>query len=399
MEAARHNMQRANATAALRKSVGALSFGLALPFCFSTSQAWAQSAVGGSSAMQRWHDYARQAIQPDFSWAEPAERVAPPQVLDLIVASSSATSAYAYAGRNSVLGVSVSSGFVNGTPARLNSDDAVLQRALPDDSLLQRQIVAPSFTRGWGSNGYWSVSALFAYQRFANATSGAGEFDAYIVPLAAQRPQETSYGRGVRVEAGQAITDRLRWTTSYQSRVNMDAFSSYVGVYSDRADFDIPASAGVGLDLALTPSFSVGVDAERLMYSDIRPFTSQALPRRFLAALGSGVSPEFAWDDLNVYSFNASWKNPGFGDFGLRYSSRTQPAPTSSLLDQLLGDVSQYSVDLSFVHRTSEYGQFRIVASYAPTQYLLDTPSMRVLTRDALASNRMEYEMVWAMRF
>ncbi|HVJ61562.1 MAG TPA: hypothetical protein VM555_02485 [Tahibacter sp.] len=349
--------------------------------------------------MQRWHDYARQAIQPDFSWAEPVERAAPPRVLDLIVASTSATSAYAYVGRNSALGVNVTAGFVNGTPTRLNGDEAVLQRALPDDSLLQRNVVAPSYVQGWGSGGYWSVSALFAYQRFANATFGAGEFDAYVTPLVSSRPQEVSYGRGVRVEAGQALTERLRWITSYQSRVNMDAFSSYVGVYSDRADFDIPASAGMGLDFALTPSLSVGIDAERLMYSEIRPFTSQALPRRFLAALGSGISPEFAWDDLNVYSFSASWKEPGFGDFGLRYSSRTQPAPTSALLDQLLGDVSQYSVDLSFVRRTSDYGQFRIVASYAPTQYLLDTPSMRVLTRDALASNRMEYEMVWAMRF
>lgn len=379
--------------------MGALSFGLALPFCVCASSALAQSAPGGSTAMQRWHDYARQAIQPDFSWAEPVERVAPPQVLDLIVASASSTSAYAYVGRNALIGVNVSSGFANGTPARLNGDEAVLQRALPDDTLLQRYVVAPSFTRAWGSNGYWSVSALFAYQRFANATVGAGEFDAYVVPLAAQRPQETSYGRGVRVEMGQALTERLRWSTSVQSRVNMDAFSSYVGVYSDRADFDIPASAGFGLDYALTPAFSVGVDAERVMYSEIRPFTSQALPRRFLAALGSGVSPEFAWDDLNVYSLKALWKNPGFGDIGLRYSSRTQPAPTSSLLDQLLGDVSQYSVDLSFVRRTSEYGQFRLVASYAPTQYLLDTPSMRVLTRDALANNRMEYEVVWATRF
>ena len=376
--------------------MGALSFGLALPFCVYSVDVFAQSPA---SAMQRWHDYARAAIQPDFSWAEPVERVAPPQVLDLIVANASPNSAYAYVGRNALLGVSVSSGFANGGPARLNDEDAVLQRALPDDSLLQRHVVAPSYTQSWGGNGYWSVSALFAYQRFANATFGAGEFDAYIVPLAAQRPQETAYGRGVRLEMGQALTERLRWTTSYQSRVNMDAFSSYVGVYSDRADFDIPASAGFGLDYALTPAFTLGLDAERVMYSEIRPFTSQALPRRFLAALGSGVSPDFAWDDLNVYSFNAWWKQPGVGDVGLRYSTRTQPAPTSALLDQLLGDVSQYSVDLSFVRRVGDYGQFRIVASYAPTQYLLDTPTMRALTRDALASNRMEYEVVWATRF
>lgn len=381
--------------------MGALSFGLALPFCVCTSVAWGQSVGGGaSSAMQRWHDYARQAIQPEFTWAEPTERVAPPSVLDLMVASSSSSSAYVHAGRNSVLGVSVSAGAVNGTSSRFRNDDAVLQRALPDDGRLQRYVVAPSYTQGWGANGYWSVSALFAYQRFANATLGAGQFDAYALPLAASdRPREVSYGRGVRLEAGEALTERVRWTTSYQSRVNMDAFSTYVGVYSDRADFDIPASAGFGLDFAATSSLTFGVDAERVMYSEIRPFTSQGLPRRFLAALGSGVSPDFRWDDLTVYSANAQWRSAALGDFGLRYSSRTQPAPTSRLLDQLLGDVSQYSVDLSYVHYTGDNGQLRFVASYAPTQYLLDTPRLRTLGRNALADNRMEYEMVWAMRF
>lgn len=385
--------------------MGAFSFGLTLPFCVCVSTLVVPSALAqSSSVMQRWHDYARQAIQPEFSWSEPADRVEPPSVLDLMVASSSPSSAYAYVGRNSVLGVSVSSGAVNAAPSRARDDELNLRRALPDDSRLQRYVVAPSYTQGWGAGGYWSVSALFAYQRFTNATFGAGEFDAYAVPSYAaqptfgQRPQEVAYGRGVRVELGQALTERLRWTTSYQSRVNMDAFSSYVGVYSDRADFDIPASAGMGLDYALTPALRFGVDAERVRYAEIRPFTSQALPRRFLAALGSGASPEFAWSDLTVYSANALWRNP-VGDFAVRYSSRTQPRPTADLLDRLLGDVSQYSVDLSFVRHAGEYGQFRLVASYAPTQYLLDTPNMRPLERNALATNRMEYEMVWATRF
>lgn len=375
--------------------MGAISFGLTLPFYFLAPAAFAQ--VGGDSVMQRWQEYARQSIQPDFSWAETDTPALAPQLLELAT-SRNARSTYAAVGRNALIGVSVRSGLVDDLPSSRLGDDGIVPRLIPEARPgLHRYIVAPSYVRGWGDSGRWSVAALFAYQRFANATFGVDEaFDDEFGFT--QGPTTSAYGRGVRVELSEMLGQRLRWTAGYQSRVNMDAFNSYRGVYADPGDFDIPASASLNLGVGVAPWLSFEFGLERVMYSDIRAFTSPTLPRRFLAALGSGASPVFEWDDLDVYSLTSVWHGNDLGDVALRYSTRTQPAPTSPLLDRLLGDVSRYSLDLSYSRWTGPNGQLRFITSYAPAQYLFGTPT-NYAARNSLAGNQLEFEAVWATRF
>ncbi len=376
--------------------MGAISFGLTLPFYFLAPAALAQ--VGSDSVMQRWQEYARQSIQPDFAWAESDSPAVAPQLLELATARNT-RSTYAAIGSNALIGVSVRSGIVDDVPNSRLGDDGIVPRLIPESRPgLHRYIVAPSYVRGWGGSGRWSVAALFAYQRFANATFGATAEESGSEVGFTQGPSTAAYGRGVRVELSEMTGQRLRWTASYQSRVNMDAFNSYRGVYADPGDFDIPASAGLNLGIGVAPWLSFELGLERVMYSDVRAFTSPTLPRRFLAALGSGASPVFEWSDLDVYSVSSVWHGGDNGDVALRYSTRTQPAPTSPLLDRLLGDVSNYSLDLSYSRWIGPNGQLRFIANYAPAQYLFGLPT-NYAARNALAGNQLEFEAVWATRF
>ncbi|GMV28695.1 MAG: hypothetical protein AMXMBFR59_08200 [Rhodanobacteraceae bacterium] len=376
--------------------MGAISFGLTLPFYFLAPAALAQ--IGGDSVMQRWQEYARQSIQPDFSWAESNVPAVAPQLLELAT-TRSARSTYAAIGSNALIGVSVRSSVVDDVPSSRLGDDGIVPRLIPESRPgLHRYIVAPSYVRGWGDSGRWSVAALFAYQRFSNATFGTSADDGVDDFATAPGLATAAYGRGVRVDLSEMIGDRVRWTASYQSRVNMDAFNSYRGVYADPGDFDIPASAALNLGIGLAPWLSLELELERVMYSNIRAFTSPTLPRRFLAALGSGASPIFEWDDLDVYSVASVLHGGPAGDVALRYSTRTQPAPTSPLLDRLLGEVSNYSVDLTYSRWIGPNGQLRFITSYAPAQYQFGLPT-NYASRNALAGNQLEFEAVWATRF
>src|SRR4029079_15261622 len=100
--------------------------------------------------------------------------------------------------------------------------------------------------------------------------------------------------------------------------------------------FDIPASANLGLGLAITKEFQLTVGVERVMYSQVAPFTSSTLPSRFLALLSSSASAVCAWRDLYAYSIGGLWYDPEFGALSVRYSTREQPLPTSPLLQQAL---------------------------------------------------------------
>src|SRR5690606_12739286 len=117
-------------------------------------------------------------------------------------------------------------------------------------------------------------------------------------PVLGGMPQETSSGGGVRLAYSEPLNPLFSFSMALQSRLDMEPFKSYRGVYSDPGDFDIPARAELGLGVALSEDLQVTLGAERIFYSDIDAFTSAALPTRFLSLLGDGSSPAFAWRDL-----------------------------------------------------------------------------------------------------
>jgi long-subunit fatty acid transport protein len=266
-----------------------------------------------------------------------------------------------------------------------------------DEVRLKRTVVAPSYTSRWGNQGSFGVTAVLAYQRFASLGLGESSLadDAPMWPVV---PGETSYGAGLRLDIGNTLLNRLSWSAAYQSRVNMDALNSLRGVYTDPGQFDIPASASVGVSYALTPSLSFDVGAQRVKYSEVTPFTSPALPRRFLALLGSGASPVFAWQDLTVYSAGWTWRDDAFGNLELRYTTRQQPSPTSALLSNALdSNPADHTVAVGYSRSTGQQATLRLQAIYSSAPYFLGVPSYR--SSERVTGNQVEYEAAWSWRF
>lgn len=392
-------------TAATASFLGALSFVLTLPISFSANAASVSQASSGvtvadataAGVPQRWRNYALASITPAFSWA-PAISQDPPQVTD--PSNTLANFALALQGFDrqplATLNLSIAEQRVDNRVQALASPRLDVASELPDFAL-KRTIVAPSLTSQWGTTGSVGLTALLAYQRFASL--GLGESNLHdgisVWPLV---PSETSYGVGARLDVGNTLFNRLSWNAAYQSRVNMDALNSLRGVYSDPGQFDIPASASVGLSYALTPVVSVDVGAERVVYSDVTPYTSPALPRRFLALLGSGVSPVFAWDDLTVYSAGLTLRNQALGNFELRYTTRQQPSPSSNLLRNALGsDPADHTVAIGYARNTGKNAMLSLQAVYSSAPYFLGLPSYRSV--DRVTGSQLEYQAAWAWWF
>jgi len=268
---------------------------------------------------------------------------------------------------------------------------------------LQRYVIAPSLSQRWGENSALSFSAIFAYQRFAGLGLGINSVpvqdNAGIATPDALHGNAGSYGSGMRVDFNSALTDRVSWQLGYQSRVNMDAFNNYRGVYSEPGSFDIPASANAGIGYALTPEFKFDLGVERVMYSQITPFTSYALPTRFLVLLGSEISPSFRWQNLSVYSIGGTWQSEDFGTWSLRYSTREQPLPTSALLQSALEPyLSSHDVEFAFTRAFGANSSLHLAATYAPTEFVLGLPTSNSL-RNLNSGNQIEYEALWITRF
>ena len=385
--------------------MGALGLVLTLPISFAanaasvslSSPAMTAADANVVSVPPRWRNYALASITPAFPWAPPTTRD-PPQITDAPDVLANFALALQAFGQQSIgtLNLSIAEQRVDNRVQVLSSPRLDVGSELPD-AALKRTIVAPSLTSQWGTTGSFGVTGLLAYQRFASLGLGESSLRNGL-PVWPLVPGETSYGAGVRLDVGNTFFNRLSWNAAYQSRVNMDALNTLRGVYSDPGQFDIPASASVGVSYALTPMMSVDVGAQRVAYSDVTPYTSPALPRRFLALLGSGVSPVFAWDDLTVYSAGWTVHNRALGNIELRYTTRQQPLPSSKLLRNALGsDPADHTVAIGYTRNTGKQAMLSLQAIYSSAPYFLGVPSYRSTSR--VTGNQVEYQAAWAWHF
>lgn len=267
----------------------------------------------------------------------------------------------------------------------------------------ERQYFAPGFERSISENGILGVSAVIAHQRFSAANLGL---------LAASTPddspwfsgnsyspyEESAFGTGVRLALRQQLVERLAVDAGFQSRIDMEEFAQFRGVYSQAADLDIPARARVGLAFQASTRSSVAFGVERVMYSDISAFPSRYLPNQFLSLLGDSTSPQFNWEDLTVYTVGYRWDDGKGQQWRVDLSTRTQPLPSSQLLSQALGEnLANNAMVVGYSRQTGKRSRLDFNAAYAPSEYAFGGSVLGVTTQDL--DQRFEVEAMWIMNF
>lgn len=268
---------------------------------------------------------------------------------------------------------------------------------------LERRLVSPGLLHRLNGNQVVGVSAVFATQSYGVSRLGMMSYDQSI-PVAYRQNlydpfQETSFGAGVSLALRSELTKGVAMEAGFRSHINMNEFYNLHGVYSQRADLDIPARARLGLAFQASERSWLNVSVERVLYSEIDAFASRNLPGRLLALLGDSTSPTFSWDDLTVYSVGWAWADPKNGNsWYIDFSSRTQPSPSSSILSQAINsDLAQNAVTIGYSRQMSMHSRFNVNAAYAPVEYAFGGTVLGV-TSDTL-SQEFELEAYWTLDF
>ncbi|MCF6226720.1 MAG: hypothetical protein L3J22_10540 [Xanthomonadales bacterium] len=269
---------------------------------------------------------------------------------------------------------------------------------------LERELVSSGFVQQFGDSSILAVSALMAHQRFGTSALGVYRSED-IGPGNSQSSwesspwAESSYGAGVWMGLESYISKKLAVNAGFQSRIDMDDFDNYRGVYSEPGDLDIPARAHFGMTLMATDNhwFSAGID--RVLYSSLATSPSNFLPERFISLLGDSSSPQFNWADLTVYSISWRWKdNNQRTEWWVDLSTRQQPSPTSSALNNALR--SQYSgnvMQLGFSTQTGERSKLNLRAAYAPPEYVFGGSVLGIVPDNL--EQKIEMEALWVLSF
>ncbi len=264
----------------------------------------------------------------------------------------------------------------------------------------ERQLLAPGLFHELDSGSILGVEAIMAYQSFGTSDLGFRAVgSAYQPGNALYQPfQESSYGTGVRLNVSQPMAERFTLGVGFQSRIDMEEFANYRGVYSNPADFDIPARASLGVAYHASEQSSLNLSVERVMYSEVSTFQSRNLPDRFLSMLGDSTSPDFTLDDLTVFTLGYTWSNGKDTQWRAEVSSRSTPSPNSAALERALAEeLADHAMLVGFSRRTGEFSRFNLNAAYAPSDYLFGGNVLGVASEDL--GQDLELEAVWTLDF
>ena len=341
-----------------------------------------------------WRDYARTAMTPEFAWAE-AEAAAAPDARDVVSSALADTvrAEFQSALTRQIVEVQFSQSRGNDLAASNVASLSLMDEAAPG---LSRQLAGLQLAHEFDGGARMGAGVVVAEQQFASFGFGSEQIDS------ADRLQwiggESSTAAGVRLNYAQPLGGQWLVQAALQSKIDMQPFQSYRGVFSDPGDFDIPAEAEVSARVALSPSLGLSFGSQRVMYSELKAFSSYALPERFLSLLGDGTSPVFAWRDLTVYNVALDYALGRSSRLDFRYSTQQQPEPSSTLLlEALREEFTDRNIAIGLTHRFDRAGELRFAASHAPVEYFLGTTS--ALGRGDAGGDQFEFEARWRVDF
>ncbi|HUW28540.1 MAG TPA: outer membrane protein transport protein [Sulfuriferula sp.] len=170
---------------------------------------------------------------------------------------------------------------------------------------LMQLMIAPTVAFKIAPNHSIGISPLIGYQRFKAEGLQAFTPNSSSPNNLTNKGYDDSFGYGVRIGYMGKITPAFTIGAAYATKMDMQKFDKYKGLFAEQGAFDIPENYNVGIAYQVTPELTLALDYQRINYSGVKsisnPSTNQAL-------LGSSGGPGFGWQDIDVWKLGAAYQ-------------------------------------------------------------------------------------------
>jgi len=246
---------------------------------------------------------------------------------------------------------------------------------------LSQVLITPTIAYKINEHHSVGFAPVIAYQRFR--AYGLGLFQAFSSnpDKVTNKGDDQSWGYGARV-GYQATYGMFSLGASYTSKLKMEAFDNYAGLYAEKGGFDIPSTYGIGIAVHPTSGLTLAVDVTRINYSDVASInnpgpTADEFFSAFTGALtgnpaaisnplGTNDGWGFGWDDINVikvgvnYRYNSNWT------FRAGYNFSEAPYKDSQALFNVIAPaVVQKTVTAGFTYSPSVTTELTVAYMHA----------------------------------
>ncbi len=185
---------------------------------------------------------------------------------------------------------------------------------------LEQLVIAPTVAFKFHPKHSIGISPLLAYQRFSadglQAFGGISQDPSKLTNTG----HDKAAGWGVRVGWLGQILPNLTIGASYSSKIKMEEFDQYKGLFAEGGGFDIPENYGVGLAFKPMPSLTLALDYMRINYGGVKAIANSSTVLGCSPQAGPGGSGlgdgclggnngiGFGWQDIDVWKAGVQWQ-------------------------------------------------------------------------------------------
>ena len=187
---------------------------------------------------------------------------------------------------------------------------------------LSQLVIAPTLAWKFHERHSLGIAPLFAIQRFKAEGLQAFQGLSTSPSNVTNNGYDTTTGWGVRVGYYGNLTEQIQVGASYQSKIGMDNFDKYKGLFAESGGFDIPSSWSLGVAFKPTPAWLIALDYQRINYSDVDAVHNRSnlilqCPQPPAAptsnCLGGSNGAGFGWQSVNVWKLGVQYQiNPAW---------------------------------------------------------------------------------------
>ena len=174
--------------------------------------------------------------------------------------------------------------------------------------------ITPNHSVGFGPVIGYQTFRAYGLGLFQGFSSDAGKVT--------NNGNDSAWGMGAQI-GYQGNFGMLSVGLMGRSKIYMDEFDDYAGLFAEQGDFDIPAMFGGGIAVHFSPRLTVAADISRIMYSDVNAIANKGPtaneffgafvgsltgdPTQISNALGTNDGWGFGWDDVWVYKIGVDF--------------------------------------------------------------------------------------------
>ena len=228
---------------------------------------------------------------------------------------------------------------------------------------LMQAFISVDYARQFGSVKI-GIAPTMAVQLFK--AYGLGGFAAFSSDPAnlTNNGYDVSIGAGLRGGIEWEAMPGLRFGLSGQTKMYMQKFDKYAGLFAGQGNFDIPASVTAGVAFDPTENLTLMLDYQHIFYGDVPAISNSTTAP---ALFGSAAGPGFGWHDVDVFKFGAEWRANDTWTFRAGYAYSDNPVSSEHVtLNILAPGITQHHLTGGAAYKISQRDTIEFSGMYVP---------------------------------